>query len=348
MDNELTNIMSNNYNTIEVTNKNTIAYNILSSIKDKVSSWIYTLRQLIDFLLGGLVASETIKNEEFSKKLTDIFIDTEVEVYVYISNDMNVFTLPELSINSSPIIVRFMSFIYGNVALRALLMTLLGLSRSASTLITANVLMRLFNIIIINSELKSSNISESAFNDIPDIDPKTKKVVIYISSKLIQYINDDDQLIALMLYEIGYHLQKVYIILQELYHFSRYILLSYAISIIANNEKSINISAITITLGLISVFMTFGFIGKFLFKYINNEQATYSTEFISKTQYKESFELAKEKIINFKSLLKQKTTLNQDTIIDSMLTFFSKILKILIGKTEYINKNEEIYLFGNI
>ena len=173
----------------------------------RVRSFLTTVTDSINAFFFGTtapVASATTYNTTISNKMTSLFTNTRINVYVYDSKVPNAFAMPGVAVRN-PYVIKLYSSIHfipviGGV-LSKIFMLFLDIMK-VGTLLTAD-----------------------GANGRLDYDPNTgkftmslKEVTIYIASSAIVLLENDDEVIAFLLHEVGHNTMILLNILSEFSH----------------------------------------------------------------------------------------------------------------------------------
>lgn len=152
-----------------------------------------------------------------------MFVDTNVDVYMYTSTQINAYTLPGSYLTAKPLLLKLQEALTGGpirILLTPILMILgpiINLGLMISTLIG-------FTLIVID---QIANIGINAFkNGNPwkfSYDKSTNKVklnisniTIYVTSNLLKLMDNDNEVKAVLLHEVGHNLNHTYSIINRL------------------------------------------------------------------------------------------------------------------------------------
>lgn len=192
---------------------NKLSYIFIEKVKEYFGSSAMTIRNTLTSLFGSEILFNKIEyNEEISNAMTDMFVKTKVNVFVYHSSSIQAFTYDGNLINSSPLILRLHEIFQQNF--------LKHLSFIINPfLIGGYYLGSMFSTFLIALERILKHGYDATMYGLQKIEyfPDIKKaninvgmVNIYISSALIIALNNDREMKAVLLHEIGHNLDRIY------------------------------------------------------------------------------------------------------------------------------------------
>ena len=203
---------------------NKFTRNVLFKLRDQIGSLISSIRTALTSLFGNhILFQKVVYSEELSDFISNEFVDTKVNVYSYNSMTVNAFTMPGNNITSSPLIMRIQELITGlqrNQLLAVFIRPISGFFVMGTVFFsffvqTILLLEQIFNIGI--NTFKRGNPWKIRY------DPISKKmklniseVTIYITTSLIKMLDNDDELKAVLLHEVGHNLNHLYSIINRL------------------------------------------------------------------------------------------------------------------------------------
>ena len=335
-------LMTQKIDDIKSTNRNKISLQVLDSIKEKCESSVTQVTDTLNLIIGGfMTTSQIVESDVFSKMMTDLFEDTDIKVYIYISSSPNAFTLPGTKIVSTPFLMRIQQ-ILSSVTVR--LATYLS-SFFGSFILTAGNFFQLFLNLLEEVLVAGRGKFLYGSSDYVEFNPKTKKIKIsiksasiYVSSNLIKLLNNDKELTAVLLHEIGHNVKLTYTIMENIlsmgwvssllpgfyYELKAYKSTSY-------EELDSNVSKAKLWIFGSAVIFIFA---AFMSAYVSRRNETYSDEFAIKCGYGRYLTSAIKKMHTlsneFTNIINKKETAKANE------TFISKISSSLSGIMKYL------------
>ena len=206
------------------TKENKISLSVLKALKKSLGTLLSVGRTILTGLFGQEVLfHKIIKEETLSKMMTDMFVNTNVDVYIYTSTMANAYTLPGSYITAKPFMLRFYEILNGGpirIIMTPLLIFLgpllvVGLICSqilALLLLTIDQVMNLG----INA-FKNGNPWKITYDESSNkVNLNVSNITVYVTSNLIKLLDNDDELKAVLLHEIGHNLNHTYYIIERL------------------------------------------------------------------------------------------------------------------------------------
>lgn len=288
-------LMTQPIDSMRSSNRNQISLDVLKSIKDKCESSLAQLTDNINVLMGGFITtSQIIESKEISKMMTDIFEDTNVKVYIYISSFPNAFTMPGTNVVSSPFLIRLQTLLSSPIIRIATYLS----SLTGTYLLTLGNFFQLFLNLLEQVLTGIKGKFTHGATDYVSINPTNKKikistkdVSIYVSSNLIKLLNNDKELTAVLLHEVGHNVKLTYTIMENIVSMPWIAAalpgLYYEIQNAKINDNSLfydSSYAIKSKSWLMVSIILFIF-GLFISAYISRRNETYSDEFAIKCGY---------------------------------------------------------------
>lgn len=333
-------VIDNNQKNIEINNNSPIKE---SYLQNKINGWGVTIRDFLSSIFGGSYDTDspnrntglfnnTELNVDYSNKLTSMFTNTKVNVHIYHSKKTHIFTFPGESNFSSPILMKLRSLpgIIKSILAFPLLIDTIGMIESIYRY--SENYNNTEDHIIFDESTKKFNIG------ITDIR-------VYISSGLLEILNNDDEVIALLISEIGENLMVGY------RFFTKYaigvagVFLSYIFGAIAGrsvyneNTGGLFVSISMIGLILLSTIM--------LLMYITRRRRVLSDQYAAKLGYGEAFKSALEKMHGYIFDSSSETTAVKGlNVLDRIMHWLNKIGRYIsnffgnIGLSNYVNTDE--------
>lgn len=288
---------------IESNRSNRISLEVLKSIKDKCEDTLVQTADNINYYTGNMIASQVVENDKLSNMMTSMFTDTKVKVYIYFSSTIDAYTMPGINTLATPFLQKI-RLLFSSLPIKAICFIS---SIYATFFLTLSNLFYSFLSILeqcingIKSNSNNNTIDQLSYN------PNTKKftisqkeVTIYLSSNLIKYINNDNELKAILLHEIGHNVKLTYSIVENILE-STWLatLLSSAYFYILNDQQKDllystnssdnidiqynNYHEKAVTLLITSIFVLIFFM--YISAYLSRKQEIYSDEFAIKCGY---------------------------------------------------------------
>ena len=101
-------------NKMQANDKNTILFKTLYGLESKMNSSFNNMKSMINNITNNDMTASTIEySNTISNMISNVFTSTKVNVNVYISNNINAFTIPG-SVNKPILLLRLLSIINSN------------------------------------------------------------------------------------------------------------------------------------------------------------------------------------------------------------------------------------------
>ena len=206
------------------TKENKISLTILKALKASIGTLLSVGRTMLTKLFGQEVLfQKIIKEERLSQIMTDMFVNTNVDVYIYTSTMANAYTLPGSHITAKPFMMRFYEILNGGPIriIMTPLMIFLG-----PLLIVGLLCSQIFSLLLVTID-QIMNLGINAFKNgnpwkvtYDESQHKVKlnvsNITVYVTANLIKLLDNDEELKAVMLHEIGHNLNHTYSIINRL------------------------------------------------------------------------------------------------------------------------------------
>ena len=249
------------------TPKNKLSLSILYKLRGLLGTLISKGRTMLTGLLGGeILAQKVLKNEELSKVMSDMFVDTNVEVYVYTSTMINAYTIPGSGALGRPLMMKIFEFaqlrgiLFVLVSALGAMYNILFMYSSIFALVVTNIIFLLNQIATLGLDaFRKGNPWKMSYDESSrKVKLNVSTISVYCTTPLIKLLNNDDELKAVMLHEIGHNLNHIYSIINRILStsFIAFILLmisgaSGADNVDSNNTNAAYSLAIPIEMGVI-------------------------------------------------------------------------------------------------
>lgn len=323
---------------------------MISYITSKFSGWITTLCDTINTTIfgGSPTTSPMVKSDKISSQMTSLFTNTKVNVIVYASKIPMSFTFP-----GAPVLTK-----------HSILLRLKNLSFYLPAL--GQTIFMMLEMMIMNETIRSAILYK---NPKVSIDSRTGKircslneVTCYVSSSLIDLLReDDDEVLAALLHEVGHNMQVSYYLLSKL--LSAGSLLSVSVLFLfaaASGGGGDDAMAVF----LVSMLLLIG-TSYLLLSYMSRRQEIVADEFVIKCGYGNAISRAIKKLHRYIYDSSIKTTaINNLNFIDRIGHFFGKIAMFIYNQFSKLRltgypdmrrredlidtKNNERELLGNL
>lgn len=196
------------------TKKNKITLNVLFKMQSMIGSLISATRTMLTSLFGNnILFQKVVRSDDLSDMMTDMFTKTKVNVYVYTGTTVNAFTLPGNGIFAHPFFVKFDEFVsttYGKIILLPI----------SPMIVIGTFWFTIGSQILYLIEYAARFGADAFTNGNPwkiTYQPSTRKVdlnvsdvTMYITAPLMKLLDDDDEVRAVLLHELGHNLNHTY------------------------------------------------------------------------------------------------------------------------------------------
>ena len=332
--------MASDLDNIKLTDKNRLSYKTLQHVYEKVGSLISEPQEIMNRIYGSsILFSNVVKSEPLSQELTGMFESTKVNVYVFNANWVNAFTVPNAPITGSPFMLKLQEFFsFGFIKYFPIIFNIFsklfsGFMFGSALLMTILATIEQIGQMGLNT-FKNGNPWKMVYR------PSTGKVFIgtdnislYITSSMIKLLDDDRQLKAVALHEIGHNLNYFYSIMRKLINIT--ILGFFFKTIISPGTSTSTSTKYTLTISptyvvVLTIFIVlFIYMIAFLFTFPSKLDETYADEFAIKMGYGKELEEALIKMTRFYSYWDNLG--KKGSLIERILLKYSKLMNLLVG-----------------
>lgn len=322
---------------------------MVSYITSRFSGWITTLCDTINTTIfgGSPTTSPMVRSDKISAQMTSLFINTKVNVIVYASKTPQAFTFP-----GAPVLTK-----------HSILLRLKNLSFYLPAL--GQTIFMMLEMMIMNETIRSAILYK---NPKVSIDPCTGKircslneVTCYVSSSLIDLLReDDDEVLAVLLHEVGHNMQVSYYLLSRLLGVGSLLSVSVLFLVAAASGGGDDAMAVF----LVSMLLLIG-TSHLLLAYMSRRQEIVADEFAIKCGYGNAMSRAIKKLHRYIYDSSIRTTaINNLNFIDRIGHFFNKIAMFIYNQFSKLRltgypdmrrredlidtKNNERELLGNL
>ena len=310
----------------------------------KINNWTSYISDWSETKFGIPVNTNIELNEDLSNLVTNIFENTKVNVYIYDSKKPNIIGIPGANKNITPEMLRNEAARDKEIAIyNAQVMALNALNRGRyNAPIMSRVSSSIFETTAnaIKNNNKDGGEAKLIYNpDTNKLDINIPEVTIYISSNYINCMDNDDEIVASILYEISKNtiLFKKYC-QDKIYNVSLTILLMVLMGISGGSiiyADSNRLDKNTISVILTSILVSYGillFTYTAIALYLGKRRNIEYDEFVVKCGYGDALNRA---IDNYNKYIFGNSTTQSDAL--STLGFFDKLGHWFTKIGEYIS-----------